>query len=166
MDNVNIELFPVFSRLITVWISTGILFFFFKKYFWNSLMDFLQKREEYITSQVQSAQASNEKALAYENEAQEALKQARLDSKSMIDRSKDEANTVKQDIIEKAHAEAKDKIERAQAEIEKEKNDALADVHTQVVDIAMDAAKAIVKDNIDESKSKSIVNDFIKELNA
>jgi len=166
MDNVNIELFPVLSRLITVWISTGILFFFFKKYFWNSLMDFLQKREEFIMAQVDAAATSNKNALEYETKTQEEYKKAVLESKNIIDKARDEAVTQANEIKEAADKDVKDKIERSNMQIEKDKADALKDVHSQVVDIAMDAAKAIVKDNIDEAKSKDIVKDFIKEIKA
>jgi F-type H+-transporting ATPase subunit b len=164
MGSVQIDIFPVLARLITVWISTGILFFFFKKFFWNSLMDFLQKREEFIISQVEAAKVSTSKAQEYEAQANESLKQARLESKDMIDRSKDEANSIKDEIIAKANQDAKDKVERANIEINKEKEKALDGVHNQIVDIAMEAAKKIVKGHLDEEKSKDIVDDFIKEL--
>ncbi|WP_423363662.1 F0F1 ATP synthase subunit B [Mycoplasma sp. P36-A1] len=165
MSNVEINLFPTLAKLITVWIGTGILFFFFKKFFWNSLMDFLQRREEYILNQVESASTSNKKAVEFEQQANEALKQARIDSKSILDKSKDEAIKIKEDILNKAQNEATDKMEKARIEIEREKASAQKEVEGQVVDIAMDVARKIVKGNIDEQKSENIVQDFIKELN-
>lgn len=166
MSHVEINLFPTLAKIVTVWIGTGILFFFFKKFFWSSLMDFLQRREEYILGQVESASLSNKKAVEYEEQANEALKQARLDSRSIVDKAKDEANMLKEDIVKKAHDEAASKIEKANQEIEREKMQAKKEVETQVVDLAMDAAKRIVNDQIDEDKSQALVNDFIKEIKA
>lgn len=162
----EINLFPAISKLITVWIGTGILFFFFHKFFWESIKKYLEKRENFVTEKVRLAKESNDKAIEHEKEASEALKQARLDSRTIIDRSKNEAIKIKEDIIEGANKEVKDKLENARLEINREKLVARKEIESEIVDIALTAAREVVKDSIDQDKSEKIVDDFIKELKA
>lgn len=162
----EINLFPMISKLITVWIATGILFFFFHKFFWKSLTGYLSKRENFIVEKVENAKQATINAKEHENQASDALKQARIDSRTILDRSKNEAIKVKEEILDSANKEAKDKIESARLEINREKQAARKDIETEIVDIALTAAKEVVKEEIDESKGEKIVDDFIKELKA
>lgn len=164
MDNVTIELMPNIYRLITVWIATGILFFFFYKFFWKAIKKYMQTREDYIVENVEAAKNANKMAQEYEESANEALKQARIDSKTIIDRSKNEAIKVRDEIIENANSEAKNKLDSARLQIEREQAQAKKELEKQVLDIALSAAQEIVKDNLDEKKSEEIVDEFIKEL--
>lgn len=162
----EINLFPVLSKMITVWISTGILFFFFHKFFWKSLVAYIAKRENFITEKIESANQANLNAIEHETKASEALKKARVDSRNILDRSKNEAIKVKEDIISSAHKEAKDKIDGARIEIDREKELARKEIETEIVDIALIAAKEVVKESIDKNKGEKIVEDFIKEMKA
>lgn len=162
----HIEIFPVIWRIVTVWIATGILFFFFYKFFWKHLMTYMKKREDYIVDNVESATQANQTAQEYEKNANEVLKQARIDSKTIIDRSKNEAIKARDEIVDNAHKEARDKLDGARIAIEREKQQARNEIEGEVVDIALSAAREIVKDSIDEKKSEEIVDEFIKELKA
>lgn len=162
----EINLFPVLSKMITVWIATGILFYFFHKFFWKSLVAYIAKRENFITEKIESANQANLNAIEHEAKANEALKQARIDSRNILDRSKNEAIKLKEDIVSSAQKEAKDKIESARIEINRERELARQDIETEIVDIALIAAKEVVKESIDKDKGEKIVEDFIKELKA
>ena len=166
MPEMEMELFPNLYKLLTVWIATGILFFFFYKFFWKALVAFMQQREDHIMQNIESATQANETAQKYEAEANEALKQARIDSKTILDRSKNEAVKKSDEIITNAQEEAKDIIDEARVQIEREKQQARKELESEVSDIALKAAKEIIQDNLDEEKSEKIVDDFIKELNA
>lgn len=162
----EINLFPVLSKMITVWIATGILFYFFHKFFWKSLVAYIAKRENFITEKIESANQANLNAIEHEAKANEALKQARIDSRNILDRSKNEAIKLREDIVSSAQKEAKDKIESARIEINRERELARQDIETEIVDIALIAAKEVVKESIDKDKGEKIVEDFIKELKA
>lgn len=117
-----------------------------------------------MAEQIDSATDANKKALEYENSANEQMKQARIDAKGIIDRSKNEAVRVREEIIEKANEDAKIKVSQAQVEIERERELAQKGIQNEIVDVAMLAAETVIKDKLDKNKSKEIVDDFIKEL--
>lgn len=160
----QLELQPILYRLITVWISTGILFFFFKKYFWSSMKDYLEKRKRFVSEQVELAKISNQRASQLELEVNEKLKQARIDSKEIVDKSRNEAIKVREQIIKEAKIEASNQMESAQIEIAREKDLAKNQIESQIVDVALLAASKIVKENIDDKQSRDIVDDFIKDF--
>ncbi|MDF9867696.1 F-type H+-transporting ATPase subunit b [Bacilli bacterium PM5-3] len=162
----EINLFPNIFKMINVLIPTAILFFFFYKFFWKSIIGFFDKREKFMMEQVESAAQSNKSAIAYEKEANEAMKQARIDSKNILDRSKNEAIRVREEIVNEAKNEAKATVEGARIEIEREKELARKQIEGEIVDIALTAAREVVKDSINEQKGEEIVDDFIKELKA
>ncbi|MDL2211316.1 F0F1 ATP synthase subunit B [Erysipelotrichaceae bacterium OttesenSCG-928-M19] len=166
MDNIVINIGPSILKLLQVWLATAILFFFFYKFFWKAIVRYFEKRENFMVEQVESAAQANQNALAYETQANEAMKQARIDSKNILDRSKNEAIRVREELIDNAKSEANDKIESARLEIEREKMIARKEIESEVVDIALLAAREIVKDSLNEKKGEEIVDDFIKELKA
>ena len=162
--HVDINLLPNMLKILSVWASTAILFFCFYKFFWKSIVAYFNKRQNYMAEQIDSATDANKKALEYENSANEQMKQARIDAKGIIDRSKNEAVRVREEIIEKANEDAKIKVSQAQVEIERERELAQKGIQNEIVDVAMLAAETVIKDKLDKNKSKEIVDDFIKEL--
>jgi F-type H+-transporting ATPase subunit b len=157
---------PVIYKLLMVWLSTGILFLIFKRYFWVKMTNYLETRRTHITKTVQETTQAKEEALVQQELANQALYNARKEAREIIDNSKSEAIHVKEQIIGNASHEANAKLESAMEEITRQRVKAMEEVRKEVVDIALGAAKEVVKGNIDEKKSVKLVDDFVKELKA
>lgn len=157
---------PVIYKLLMVWLSTGILFLIFRKYFWKNMADYLQERRSSIALSISETEKAKASALEQQDLANKALNESRKEARTIVDKAKDEAILVKEQIVNKASHEASDKLENAMEEIARQKTKALHDVQQEVVDIALSAAKEVVKGNIDEKKSVKLVDDFVKELKA
>lgn len=168
MDNIDIAslLFPSLAKLITLWIGTGLLLFFFYKFFWKKLKAYLEERQNFMASKIENSRLAEVNAQSYERNAKDELQKARLDSKTIIERSKNDALRVKEDIVSDAKKEANNKMEEARLEINREKMAARKEIESEIVDIALTAAREVVKESIDKNKSEKIVDDFIKELKA
>ncbi|MDR3214977.1 MAG: F0F1 ATP synthase subunit B [Bacilli bacterium] len=162
----EINLFPNILKMLSVWLATAVLFFFFYKFFWKSVQDFFAKRQEYMANQIDMATQANKQATEYESKTNETMKKARIDAKNIVDRSKNEAIRLKEEILAKANDEAKEKITSAQIEIDREKEQAMKEIENEIIDVALLAAQEVIKENLDADKSKVIVDDFIKELKA
>ena len=46
------KLFPNFFTIVVQLLATGVMFYVFKKYLWNAVLDFLDKRATFIESQI------------------------------------------------------------------------------------------------------------------
>jgi F-type H+-transporting ATPase subunit b len=55
-------------------------------------------------------------------------------------------------------------LERAKTEIQKEKEDALQALRSEVADLAIDATRKIIGESLDESRQRTIVNDFLRKM--
>ena len=71
---------------------------------------------------------------------------------------------VKDEIMVKAQEDSRKLIEQAKSEIKQEKESAMSDLRNEVSDLAIKSAEKILKDNLDETKQKKIVNDFISQI--
>ncbi len=82
----------------------------------------------------------------------------------IINDAKDMAVKVKDEIMVKAQEDSRKLIEQAKSEIKQEKESAMSDLRNEVSDLAIKSAEKILKDNLDETKQKKIVNDFISQI--
>lgn len=162
--DLQLELAPFLGRLVTVWITAFILYRLYKWKMYEPINNYLEKRRDYIDTQVSLATKSNEQAAQYKEQQYEELKQARLDARVIVEKSKAEAIEVREDIIGKAKDEARNKVDSARQEIERERLQAKSEIQNEIVSVALQAAKEVVKDSLDEKRSKDIVDDFIKEM--
>lgn len=166
MEHLDQMLIPNIYKMITVWLSLAIMFFIFYKKFWKNFKEYTDKRKDFVVKQVSEAEESNKTAIDHEKNAADALKQARIDSKEMIDRSRGEAIKVKEQIIDDAKSEASGQLEHARLQIAREEQELRKELEGEITDIALSAAREVVKGSIDEKQGEAIVDDFIKELNA
>ena len=82
----------------------------------------------------------------------------------IINDAKDKANKMRDDILQKSQEESRKMIDQAKAEITQEKESAMSDLRHEVSDLAIKAAEKIINENLDETKQKKIVNDFISQI--
>lgn len=160
----QITIAPDINEVLTVIISTGLLFLIMKKFFWNSMSEYIQKRADFIAEKVEGAKAVEVEADQKLEMANQMMKDARVESKEMIEKAKHTASQTKEEILEQAKKEAEHKMKSARVEIEKEREDLRNSIQEEIVEVAFAAAKKVVKGNIDETKNKEIINSFIEEL--
>ena len=69
MPDIQIKLFPNVTTIIVQLLSTGVLFFVFKKYLWVPVQNYFAKRADYIEGTVNEAKEMNAKAKALMEES-------------------------------------------------------------------------------------------------
>src|SRR4051812_48641541 len=79
-----------------------LLLWLLKKFAWGPLMNTMQKREEYVASEIESAEKNRLQAEAASKQAAEQLNQVRQEAQKMIEDAKNAGLKQEQDIIEAA----------------------------------------------------------------
>lgn len=74
MPDIAAKLFPNPTTMIVQLCSTAIMLLLFKKYLWNYVLEFFQKRADFIEGNINDAKAKNEKASEYLLEVKSRLK--------------------------------------------------------------------------------------------
>jgi F-type H+-transporting ATPase subunit b len=141
-----------------------ILLFILKKIAWKPLLTALNSREESIRDTIEQAENLKKDAEKLIEENKKNLAEANSQSMKIINDAKEMANKMRDEILQKSQEESRKMIEHAKAEIKQEKESAMADLRNEVSDLAIKAAEKIIKENLDDSKQKKIVNDFISQI--
>lgn len=151
------------SDAVLVLISTLLIVFIVKKFFWNYVREYLEKRQAFIQSQLDEST----KALSESNELKEKYEQqmanVKAEANEIIANAKAEAKAEANDIVSKAKANAEAMKEKAMLDIENEKSKVKEQIKEEISEVAFLAASKVVEKELDENTHKKYVDDFIKE---
>ena len=134
------------------------------KFAGGPILQRLETRENTIADAIASAKRERLAADAASAEITEALEKARAESAEMIRRNQQEVAAAKQELMALAKKESDELLLAARKSINEEKRQALAELRAQTVDLAIEAASRLVQMNMDESKQKQLVEEYLSQL--
>ena len=164
MPDIQIKLFPNVTTIIIQLLSTGVLFFVFKKYLWIPVQNYFAKRADFIEGTVKEAKTMNDKAKTLMDESEEQARQAAVQYREIVDLAKEDALKTKATIQAQAQDEYKAKLDQARREIEAEKAQAKAAMKQEIVEVAIDVATKVMNKEMDTKTNKALVEDFVEEV--
>lgn len=141
-----------------------ILLFVLRKIAWKPLLTALNSREEGIKDTISQAENLKKEAEQLIEVNKKNLAEANAQSMKIINDAKEVANKMRDDILQKSQEESRRMIEQAKLEINQEKETAMSDLRSEVSDLAIKAAEKILNENLDETKQRKIVDDFINQI--
>ncbi|MEG0468548.1 F0F1 ATP synthase subunit B [Amedibacillus sp. YH-ame10] len=150
--------------VILVCISTLILCLVAKHFFWDVILDYFKKRHDMIAADIQAGEDAKIAGETYKARYEEQMASAKSEAHEIVETAVKHAGEEKKEIVAKAKQEAEHIKAKAHQDMEREKVQAQSEMKQAVVDVAFEAAKQIVKKEIDEDKQKSYVDDFIEHV--
>lgn len=141
-----------------------ILLFILWKMAWNPILGALGDRENFIKDSLDRAEKAKEEAEKVFEKNQEQLNKAESEVQKLIEQGREDAEKIKDQLIEKSKQEAKKLIDNATAEIERKNQEAFNQLRGQIVDISISAAEKILRENLDKEKQTSLVSKFIDDM--
>ena len=162
---INIENYLRLSVVdaLLVLISTFLIVLIGRKYFWHILKDYLDKRQEYIRSQLQQAEGKNKESESLFKESKAELMKARQQANELLEAAESDARKEAGLIVAEARKKAEELLERAREEIALEKREAAENIKEQMGVIALAAAKEIIENEVDEKAHRKFIKEFIHE---
>lgn len=148
--------------MIVVLISTAIILFVGKKYFWSVIMDYFQKREAFVEGELSAARHNRESSEATLAKYRETMNNAKGEAQELMDQAKHAAEMERRAILEKAKNEAEIVKAQAQQEIEKQKVAQAKVIKEEMSEIAFLAAQKFVSKELDETNYKEYIDEFIE----
>lgn len=140
------------------------LLFLLGKFAWKPMVSALEEREQTIEESITRAERALEEARQLQADNESARRQAESEAREVLRRAREQAEAVRSEETDKTRAEIEEMRELAQAEIEREKTHALSELRSEVATLAVDAAEKILRENLDESRQRRLVDEFIEEL--
>ena len=130
-----------------IWTIVNLLFlyFVFKKFLFDRVMDVINKRDEMIKQQFASAQKEKAAAAALKEQYHEKLDSAKKEADQIIIDARARAEEEQERTLERTRDEAEHMLEKARTDIENEKEQATKAAQADIAKLAILAARKIVK---------------------
>lgn len=141
-----------------------ILLFVLKKFAWKPILNALSERENLIKESLEKAEIAKNEAEKLIEENKANLDKAEEEGQKIIAQSREYAEKLKAQMLEESSVEAKKKIDKAKIEIERKNQEAFNQMKDQIASIAVEAAEKIIRENLDETKQKNLVNKYLDDL--
>lgn len=130
---------------------------------WKPITEALAKREKAINDAVEQAERARSEAQQMIADNRAAMARAEAEAQDLLRESREYAEKVRGEAVEKADVEARQLIERARAEIERSKKEALNQLRAEVANLAVNASEKILKEQIDEERGHRLVESYLAE---
>jgi F-type H+-transporting ATPase subunit b len=156
MEQLGINL----GLLIVQIIAFIIVFLTLNAWVYLPMLNMMDSRRQKIAQGLEDARVAADARADAEKEAAKITANAQTEASNIVREATERASTAGQDVKAAAEAEAAKAREAAVAEAEVERNRILGDLRSQVASLAIAAANKLVGEALDESKQRSLLDEF------
>lgn len=149
---------------VLLMISMFVMFTFLSYLLFNPARKMLQKRQDRIRTDIDTAARDKEDAKKLMEEYDRRLKDINKEAEEILSAARQKALKNEARIIEEAKEEAGRIIARAGAQVELERKKAADDMKKEIISIASLMAGKVVKASIDMEAQDSLIEDTLKEI--
>lgn len=157
---------PAAEELIWASLAFAIVAFLLMKVAFPKIRAAVEAREAEITGNLQQAEASKNEAQSQLDEYKKQLAEARAEANKIVEEARQSAEQVRKDVIAKAETEAQQIVSRASDQIEAERSRTMDELRGEVASLAVQLAEKVVLGEIDASRRKQLVDNYISEVSA
>ncbi len=140
------------------------LFLIASHFLFNPVRDMMEKRQERIKNELDTAASDMENARTLKEEYEKKLKDVDKEAETILAEARKKALANESKIIADAKDEAAGILERARVEAELEKKKAADEVKREMVVLASMMAAKVVNTAIDTTVQDSLVEETLKEI--
>lgn len=159
------KLFGSWQSLLIQLGATLIMILVVSKFLMNPVREILQKRQDYVLSQVKTAEKIKENAEIKEKEAQEKIDSLNVQASHIIDEAKKNAEQIKEKAFKEIEEEKIIQQQNLQKQLEQEKINAKEEIRKEILDVALKATEVVLQREVNSKDNQAIVENFIKEVN-
>lgn len=144
----------------------GALMLVLAKWAFPPILGYAQAREERIQESLDEAKRARDEAQQSLEEQRRELAEARREAQQIIAQSKQDAEAVRQELLDRARSEQGELVERAKREIERERDEAVESIRQEAVELSIAAASHLVGRRLDAEEDRRLVRDFLDRAQA
>lgn len=141
-----------------------LLVYLLKKFAWGPIINALEKREQQIAADKQTAAQARQSAEELKKELDTRLAQISNEASAQIAKAVSMGRAQQEQLIDQAKQQAQQLLEQAKAQIEAEKNKALADVRGEISSISLLAASRILGKQVKDDTADQVVSHVLEEI--
>ena len=158
---------PIFPELNEI-IWGGLAFLVLLGAMWRwgfpAVRQAMEDRTERIRSELQAAEDARNEAERVKQDHLAELAEARANANQLVDEARQDAATVRADLVAKAEADVAEMRRRADADIAAARERALGDLQGDVNEIVVGAAERVVEQNLDRDAQRALIENYINSV--
>jgi F-type H+-transporting ATPase subunit b len=152
------------TMVFLTWVSFFLLLAVLYKFAWRPILSALDAREAAIRKSVEDADRIKEELAQIHASREKELNVAYAKAKDIIEESRRGAVEAAHIIQQKAKDEAQILLQNATRDIRDETEKARAQLKSESARLAVELTTKLIRENLDEEKSRRLINQYIKEL--
>lgn len=157
---------PGFGLIFWQTVTFLAVLFILGKFAWKPILTALKEREDSIEDALSAAEKAKQEIANLKAENEKLLDEARLERDKILKDATAAANKLKDEAREDAGKISAKMVEDAKNAIGNEKKAALAEIKSEVAMLSIQIAEKLLRKNLEDDKAqKSLVNEFINDLN-
>lgn len=141
-----------------------LLVFLLKKFAWGPIIGALEKRENQIESDKQTAASARQSAEEIKKELDERLAQISNEAAQKMAAAVKAGEAQKEQLLAQAKEQTERMLQQAKAQIEADKNQALADVRGEIAQLSLLAAARVMERQVTDETADQIVAQVLEEV--
>ena len=160
----EIQVIPDWPNFLLQLLNTVIMYFIVRHLAWKPFLKLKESRQHLATAMISEAETLKGAAVKMQEEAESNVGKSRTEAREIIEKSKEMATVLHDEIIADAKEIAKSKISRAEEEIALSKKAAYADFYESVVSLAVESAEKLLEKEINPQIHEKMLQDFLGEV--
>lgn len=145
-------------------VAFGIVAFILRSRAWGPILKLVEEREQQITNAVESAKRERAEAEKLLTEQKAAIAEARREAGEMMRKNQLEVEKFREELMAKARTEAEAAKLEATRAIQDERQKALTEVKAAAADLAVEIAKKLLGQELNEEKHRALAQQFLDQL--
>lgn len=152
------------TSLIGQIINFGILFFVLTKFLYKPILKILDERAKKIAQGLKTAEESIKEKEKMDSTKKEQMVQTRREVEKILAAARDEAKSLKEEIVSQAGEEAKARVEKEYVKLHErlEKEETL--LHQRVGKMTVDLARRLLQKTLNTTLQEKLFNTQLKKL--
>ena len=130
----------------------------------NPARNLMEKRQEGIREQMETAAREKQDAIQFKAEYDEKIKNVQKETDEILSEARKKALKKESVMLEEAREEAAQIVARANREVELEKSKVKDEMKQEIINVATAMAAKIVASSLDESKQSQLLADTLEEM--
>lgn len=130
----------------------------------NPARNLMEKRQEGIREQLETAAREKQDAIQFKAEYDEKIKNVQKETDEILSKARKKALKKESVMLEEAREEAAQIVARANREVELEKSKVKDEMKQEIINVATAMAGKIVASSLDESKQSQLLADTLEEM--
>ncbi len=143
-------------------INFAVLFWVLRRFAYQPMLDFLEKRTARIEQGLKDAEAAQVKLGEMEAKEKAVISEARAEARNILALAESSAKKRDDEHMIETEAKIKRLLEEAAVKIREEKDQAMAGAKEEIGELVMLSVEKILREKVDEAKDKELLKKMIQ----